>query len=513
MKSDYDAIIIGSGHNGLVAACYLALAGKRVLILEKNDYIGGATTSISAFKGIDAKLSRYSYLVALLPDQIIEDLSLNFECLSRSVSTYAPYYDEIDQGLLVNRVFDQESHESMELLTGGGDEAQAWINFYASVQDFAATLAPTFLQPLPTSLEVQEMVDPLTWVELVENTLGQTLHDNFYDDLVKGIVLTDGLIGTFTSADNHAANICFLYHLVGNGTGEWKVPKGGMGALVAELKRRCEELGVLIKTETEVVSVMENTKSVEVITKVGESFTSQVLLANCAPKVLEKLAGVPAPELLDGCQLKINMVLQELPKLKSGIDSRKAFAGTFRINESFYQLERAYEQALEGKIPNEIPAEMYCHTITDTSIMDETLVKQGFHTLTLFALHLPASLFDKDHDEVKEITVNRVLESLNEYLEKPIQDYLARDSDGKPCIEAKTPQELEFALGLPRGNIFHGNLQFPWKTEDDDRKWGVETDSKRIFIAGSGAVRGGGVSGIAGHNAAMAALESLANLA
>jgi phytoene dehydrogenase-like protein len=145
--------------------------------------------------------------------------------------------------------------------------------------------------------------------------------------------------------------------------------------------------------------------------------------------------------------------------------------------------------------------------------MDETLVKQGFHTLTLFALHLPASLFDIDHDEVKEIAVKRVLESLNEYLEKPIQDYLARDSDGKPCIEAKTPQELEVALGLPRGNIFHGNLQFPWKTEDDDRKWGVETDSKRIFIAGSGAVRGGGVSGIAGHNAAMAALESLANLA
>lgn len=513
MKPDYDAIVVGSGHNGLVAACYLAKAGKRVLILEKNDYVGGATTSVSAFKGINAQLSRYSYLVALLPDQIIADLSLNFECLSRSVSTYAPYYDETDQGLIINRVFDQESHESMELLTGGRDEAQAWINFYAAVQEFAGVLAPTFLRPLPTASEVQEMVDPLTWVELVENTLGQTLHDNFYDDLVKGIVLTDGLIGTFTTADNHAANICFLYHLVGNGTGEWKVPKGGMGALVAELKRRCDELGVSIKTETEVVSVTENTHSIEIKTKAGESFTSQVLLANCAPRVLEKIAGVPAPELLDGSQLKINMVLRELPKLKSGIDPKKAFAGTFRINESYHQLERAYEQALQGKVPDEIPAEMYCHTITDPSIMDQNLVKQGFHTLTLFALHLPASLFDKDHDAVKDIAVKRVLGSLNEYLEKPIQDYLAKDGDGHPCIEAKTPQELENALGLPRGNIFHGDLQFPWKTEDDSRKWGVETNSKRIFIAGSGAVRGGGVSGIAGHNAAMAALESFTQLA
>lgn len=92
---------------------------------------------------------------------------------------------------------------------------------------------------------------------------------------------------------------------------------------------------------------------------------------------------------------------------------------------------------------------------------------------------------------------------------KPIHEYLALDADGKPCIEAKTPQELEIALGLPRGNIFHGDLEFPWKEEGDSRKWGVETSSARIIIAGAGAVRGGGVSGIAGHNAAMAALETL----
>ena len=510
----YDAIVIGSGHNGLVAACYLAITGKKVLILERNDYVGGATTSIQAFDGIPAKLSRYSYLVALLPDQIISDLGLKFETKSRAVSSYAPYFDgEMDRGLLINRVVDQETEESMEQLTGSSDEILAWNNFYQSVAEFAAAIAPTLLQPLPTETEVQELVDPLTWIELVENTLAQTLHDNFFDDLVKGIVLTDGLIGTFTKADDHAANKCFIYHLIGNGTGEWRVPVGGMGALITELQRRCSELGVEVRTGTEVISLIETADGVEVKTSGGQEFYAKLALANCAPKTLEKISGMPAPASRDGSQLKINMVLKQLPELKSGIDPAKAFAGTFRINESYFQLERAFEEASQGLIPSEIPSEMYCHTLTDLTILDQELHKAGFHTLTLFALHLPAALFDENHDVVKKEVVERTLAGLNQYLEKPIHHYLAIDSQGNPCIEAKTPQELEQSLGLPRGNIFHGDLEFPWKQDGDTRKWGVETSSNRILLAGSGAVRGGGVSGIPGHNAAMAAIERLKKLA
>lgn len=512
----YDAIIIGSGHNGLVAACYLAQAGKKVLVLEKNDSIGGATASVRAFEGIDAKLSRYSYLVALLPNQIVQDLKLDFATASRSVSSYTPYFDdEGDKGLLINRKFDETTRQSFLELTASDDEAIAWQNFYNSVSEFAELVAPTMLQPVPTESEIRDLIDPLTWVELVENTLAETLHDNFFDDLVKGIVLTDGLIGTFTSAHDHAANICFIYHLIGNGTGEWKVPIGGMGALVDALAKRCDELGVEIRTGESVEKVVTDSSHVT-ITAHGsngmQNYVGKVALANCAPRILERIAGIPAPSMRDGCQLKINMVVRQLPELKSGVDPRVAFAGTFHINESYFQLERAFEEARDGKIPTEIPSEMYCHTLTDDSILSSELREQGFHTLTLFALHLPARLFDEDHDRVKEEVMKRTLAGLNDYLVKPIDHYLALDANGRPCIEVKTPQELEVALGLPRGNIFHSDLQFPWKSDDDQSKWGVETENPRILIAGSGALRGGAVSGIAGHNSAMAALERLSEL-
>lgn len=515
--NSYDAIVIGSGHNGLVAACYLAKAGKKVLIVEKNDTVGGATASVKAFPGIDARLSRYSYLVSLFPDKIIKDLQLNFSTVSRSVSSYTPYFDdEGDKGLLVNREFDGVTQDSFRELTGGDEEAISWQNFYSSVLEFAQIVAPTMLEPLLTESEIQELVDPLTWVELVENTLGQTLHDNFFDDLVKGVVLTDGLIGTFSSSNDHASNVCFLYHLIGNGTGEWKVPLGGMGALVDELVRRSRELGVEILTSHEVLRIEPNANSVLVQAQQtdGSQFEAagDFVLANCAPNVLEKLSGITAAPLRDGCQLKINMVVRELPKLKSGIDPNIAFAGTFHINESYFQLERAFEESKAGKIPTEIPSEMYCHTLTDDSILSPELRKKGFHTLTLFALHLPASLFDSNHEKVKAEVTKRTLDGLNDYLVKPIEHYLAHDENGALCIEVKTPQELEEALGLPRGNIFHGDLQFPWKKDGDARKWGVETPIDRILIAGSGAQRGGAVSGIAGHNAAMAALERMSEL-
>ena len=501
----YDVAVIGGGHNGLVAATYLAKAGKSVVILEANAEVGGATTSVRAFPEYDAMLSRYSYLISLLPDQIVSDLGLDFECISRTVSSYTPYSrNGKDSGLYVARQWDKETEDSFNELDPSGAEWAAWQDFYNEIAEFAVKIAPTMLQPLKSRSELKAEIDmPEVWDYLMERPIGEVIEERFKDDLVRGVVLTDALIGTFSSAFEMQANICFLYHLIGNGTGEWKVPRGGMGALVKELVRVATAAGVEIKVNSRVKSVNTDTENATLTLEDGTTITSSFVLSNAAPQVLARLRGQTPPVSLEGSQMKINILLKSLPQLKSGIDPRLAFAGTFHAQESFAQCESTYLQAKGGAVPEMLPIEMYCHTLTDPSILSADLQAQGYQTLTLFGLHTPAALFDTDNEGAKAAALKAALASLNQYLVEPLENVIA-------AIEVKSPLDIEGDVGLPRGNIFHKDLSFPFREDSQQTRWGVETDDPRIFICGAGAIRGGGVSGIPGHNAAMAVLEASA---
>ncbi|MFF9155610.1 phytoene desaturase family protein [Streptomyces sp. NPDC014846] len=509
----YDAVIVGGGHNGLVAAAYLARAGRSVLVLERLDHTGGAAVSTRPFAGVEARLSRYSYLVSLLPRKILRDLGLDLRLSSRTISSYTPVErDGRPTGLLVGGG-EQRTREAFARLTGGEREFEAWQRFYGMTGRVAQRVFPTLTEPLPTRDELCRRIDDdSAWRTLFEEPIGVAVEENFGDDLVRGVVLTDALIGTFADAHDPslAQNRCFLYHVIGGGTGDWDVPVGGMGALTDALAAAARAAGAVIATGHEAIRIDTDGRTAEVTfrTADGEGVAvARDVLVNASPQELAVLTGGAAPEPAEGAQLKVNMLLTRLPKLRDpDADPREAFAGTFHIAEGYRQLATAHAQAAAGELPAAPPSEIYCHSLTDPTILGPELAGRGYQTLTLFGLHTPARLFDRDNDGVREELLKSTLAQLDAHLAEPLADCLATDADGRPCIEAKTPLDLERDLRLPGGNIFHRALSWPYAQQDTGR-WGVETAHANVLLCGAGAVRGGGVSGVPGHNAAMAVLE------
>jgi phytoene dehydrogenase-like protein len=231
-------------------------------------------------------------------------------------------------------------------------------------------------------------------------------------------------------------------------------------------------------------------------------------LWGAAPALLTEMLGGAASR-PEGSQLKLNLLLRRLPRLRDpDVAPEDAFAGTFHVNESQAQLETAYAQAVAGRIPALPPCEAYCHSLTDPSILGPALRAAGAQTLTVFALHMPARLFE-DHHDAKRASVQATLRSLNSVLAEPIEDCLMADANGAPCLEARTPGELEDELAMPGGHIFHRDLMWPFAESDDEiGRWGVETELANVWLCGAGARRGGGVSGIPGHNAARAVIQA-----
>jgi phytoene dehydrogenase-like protein len=509
-SSNHDVVILGGGHNGLTAAAYLAQAGRSVLVLERLDEFGGAAVSAAPFAGVDARLSRYSYLVSLLPERIRAELGLRIELKRRRVSSYTPDPGG-EGGLLIDTDNPRATAESFAAL-GAPTDAAAWTAFYARVGAVARALAPTLLEPLLTRAEARALVGDAAWNEFIERPVGEAIARSFSSDLVRGVVLTDALIGTFSANvdDTLAGNRCFLYHVIGNGTGDWDVPVGGMGAVSGELARAARLAGAELVSGAEVTRVTPEGEVSFSLDGTERTVTGGHLLANVAPTVLGRLLGESDPQIAapEGAQVKVNLLVSRLPRLKTGIDPATAFAGTLHVHESWSELDAAYRAADAGGIPDPLPCEVYCHTLSDPSILSPELAAAGVQSLTVFGLHTPSRL-KADRDELQR----RVIASLDSVLAEPLESVVLRDADGRPCIETKTTEDLEAALALPGGNIFHGPLSWPFAPDDAPlrtpaERWGVATRHPRILLCGSGARRGGAVSGIGGHNAAMAVLES-----
>ena len=506
-----EILVIGGGHNGLVAASYLARAGRRVRVFEGRNELGGAVASAEVFEGVAARLSRFSYLVSLLPTTIIDELGLRVELRSRQVASYTPVGA---RGLFIERQEGHQTRDSFRALTGDEREYQAWAAFKEQLHELASVIEPTLTLPLPRADELRSRVDPDFWSAVAERPLSQLIESTFSDDTVRGLVLTDALIGTFSFADDPSLrqNRCFLYHVIGQGSGEWRVPVGGMGAVTAELIRVAQEAKVSIQTGCPVEKIEPLPSGGATVGLAnGQALTAEMILVNCAPATLQRLLGEPYEPPV-GSQTKINIVMRRLPRFRSGIEPVVGFAGTLHLGQGYERLQQAYETAESGQMPDPMPCEVYCHTLTDGSILDPELRAAGYHTLTLFGMHTPGDLFTADPEGSRERAKDAALRSLQAVLAEPLQPCLALDRRGEPCVEIMTPLDIEAELGMPGGNIFHGDLAWPWLADDAAattaaERWGVATAHPGILLCGSGAVRGGAVSGLGGHNAAMAVLE------
>ncbi len=516
--ADVDVVVVGGGHNGLVAAAYLARAGLRVRLLERQDHVGGAAISAEAFPGVRARLSRYSYLVSLLPPAILEDLGVGLRLVRRRYASYTPDPStEGGTGLLIGP-------RSTFGAIGAEADAEAFTDFYRRTRLVTEALWPSLIEPLPTRTQARDRVlrsaDPdaaAAWRDIVTAPIGTVIRSAVHNDLVRGVLATDALIGTFARTDDESLrqNICFLYHLLGGGTGDWDVPVGGMGALTTALAVAASRFGAEIRTGAEVYAVNPDGEVDFRADGREHRVRGRFVLSGVTPAVLAGLLGEPAPAQAQGAQIKVNLMLRRLPRLRDeAVTPEEAFGGTFHVNEALTQLDAAHERACANDIPDPLPCEIYCHSLADPSILSPQLRSVGAQTLTVFGLHTPHSLLaGRDHDQMRSALTAAVLSSLNSVLAEPIQDVVLDDARGDPCIEAKTTLDLENTLAMTTGNIFHGALDWPFaddaaELESAAQRWGVATPHPRILLCGSGSRRGGAVSGIGGHNAAMAVLAS-----
>ena len=350
------------------------------------------------------------------PEKIIRDLGLKLELRTRTTASFTPYArDGKHNGLLLSNVSEEASRESMRELTGSDREHEQLKRFYNLARVFAEQTWDTMLEPLRSKNEFRRRfdVDEIhreSWRSLAEEPLGRAIERYLRDDLVRGLVFTDAKIGVFTHPHDPTLlqNRCFLYHLIGNKTGEWKVPVGGMGAVAFELERAARQSGaeMMMNVELTRIHVAGSGRTVEFESDgKRQTIEARFLLVNFGRNVLSQISSTTAikpPPRTKARYSRSTCCCAVCRSLKSTRhDPAEAFRGTFHSDEGYEQMNASYRQASEGQLPDKLPCEVYCHTLTDDSILAPGLRAQGFHTMTLFGLDTPYRLFAKDNNAMR----------------------------------------------------------------------------------------------------------------
>lgn len=535
-SSTYDCVIIGGGHNGLVAAAYLARAGKRVCVLERRHVLGGACTTEALWPGY--KVSTAAYVVSLFQPAIIRDLKLReygLKILPRSPSSFTPLDD--GRSLLMGP---EPGLNQREIAKFSPRDADAFGRYESLLERVAETIEPLLAQrapdplPMPKSWRKIGLAKRLSdlqalWrvyracgrmgadlpqaIELLTGAARPILDRWFETDVLKATLATDAIIGAFAPPSAPGSGYVLLHHVMGESGGArgvWGYVEGGMGGLTTAIEGACRDLGVDIRREAEVqriatsggravgVVLADGTqlKARAVASSVDSHWTFERFLA--ADDLPEEFRDAVARIDYSSASAKINLALAELPRFNGQPEEVGVERGTIHIGPTLDYIERAYDDAKYGRPSNEPVLELTLPTSVDT-----TIAPVGKHIMSIFVQYAPYKLAAGNWDDVKESFADRCIEILARYAPNVPNAILHR--------QVVSPLDLERTFRLTGGNIFQGAMSLsqlyfmrPVVGWADHR-----TPLPGLYMCGAASHPGGGVTGICGKNAAVEILRDL----
>ncbi|MCA1833290.1 MAG: phytoene desaturase family protein [Actinomycetota bacterium] len=505
------AVIVGAGHNGLVAACLLAKRGVKVTVLERRDVVGGACVTEELIPGFRVSTAAYSF--SLFRPEIVKELDLERHGLawySKEPRMFVPLPD--GRSLYVWR---DAARTVEEIRLVDEKDADAWPRWNAFWDEVAGVVRPLVLDPEPPTLaELETELDRRGKSELfrlaIAGSAADTVRRFFRSDAVQGMTASQGIIGTHASVNDPGTAFVMTYHAFGgelvDGAGTWAYVRGGMGGVTQALAACARSLGVRIITGAPASEiVVEGGRATGVRVLGGDEIRADLVFSNADPKrtFLHMLpSGTLSPAFEDrvasidtrGSVIKVNLALDEVPDfLGMGGNAGPEHAGTIEISPSIDYLQSAFEDAHKGSSSVRPFMEVFIQ-----SVSDPTLAPPGKHVASCFAQYAPAEINPDEWDLMREQAGDAVIDTLAGYAPNLKDAIIHREVLGPP--------ELEARFGLTGGNIFHGEI-LPGQIFGE--RLGPRTPVRGLYLCGSGAHPGGGVTGAPGWNAARAALSDI----
>lgn len=503
---DWDAIIVGAGHNGLTCATYLARAGKRVLVLESRARIGGACTVEEPFPGV--RMSPCAYLAGLLHPLVVEELELprrGFEWIPAVNGLFVPFLD----GSSIQLWDDDERCED-EVRRFSAKDVEGWRAMSDVIRRLRDKLRPSgkrdmWIGPAPTSEEIEERLgkDDEARHVLFDWSMAEFTERYLSDERLQIALLGQGVIGTNASPfDAGTASIRFHHSSgrLGGMPGMWGYVKGGMGMVSFFICDAAREAGATIAAGVPVAQILPGEG---VRLECGELIRARTIISNADPRRTLAMLGDAADSTwrakidsipMRGCTMKLNVLLSELPNFKSRPGLREPHHyGQINAPLTKAEWKQSYAAGRAGRLPEQLWSELYFQSVHDRSI-----VPPGRHTMSVFAQYVPYEFSEGTWDDHRETARDRVLASLARFcsnIDSAVLD-----------VQALGPPDIEQKVGLTGGHIFQGEClpQYMWSN-----RLGSRTPMSGMYLCGACTHPGGSVIGINGRNAAMAVLNDL----